>query len=452
MENHVLYGEFEKEYPTFVRGDGVYVYDDSGKKYLDAASGVGVSNIGHGVPEIIEAISDQISSIAFSYGGYADNEPRQTLAKTIQKWVPDGMGHTRSLFCSGGAEANEGALKLAYQYHCERGTPSKKKVISRWQSYHGNTIGALSMSGRTEWRRVHSPYLLDFPHVQPPYCLRCPFDKSYPDCNIDCAREVERVIRQEGEENIAAFIAEPVIGTSMSAVVPPPEYYRIIREICFEYDLLLIVDEVMSGIGRTGRNFAIEHWGVEPDMITTAKGISGGYSPLAVLVLKEDVWKAIKRGSGKVLHSYTYGGNPASCAAGTAVLNYLEGNNLVNRAGIMGKKLLETLRDSLGDLEHVAEVRGKGSFIGVELVAEGQTLKPFPSEIDVAHRVVREAFSRGLLILGGVKGLINGKAGDHFEVLPPYTITEEHINFISDTLKESIESVIRGLSSKYGSS
>jgi adenosylmethionine-8-amino-7-oxononanoate aminotransferase len=292
---------------------------------------------------------------------------------------------------------------------------------------------------------MHSCYLLDFPHIPPPYCYRCPWGLSYPDCDIQCAHELRRVIRQEGPENVAAFIAEPVIGTSMSAVVPPPEYYPIIRDICDEYDILLIVDEVMSGIGRTGKKWGIDHWQVAPDMITTAKGISSGYSPLSALILSEKVWRAIADGSKTVMHSSTYGGNPLSCATGVAVMNYIEEHDLVSRAGEMGNKLMGKLEEGLADLPCVGQVRGKGLFIGVEIVADKETKEPFPVDWNVTHRIEEEAFENGLLILGGVTGLVEGVAGDHFELLPPYVVEDEHLEFMVSTLRKSISKVVSEL-------
>ena len=285
---------------------------------------------------------------------------------------------------------------------------------------------------------MHSAYLLDFAHVPPPYCYRCPWDKSYPYCHLSCAYELQKVIQQEGPENVAAFIAEPVIGTSMSAVVPPPEYYAIVRQICDEYDVLLIADEVMSGVGRTGRKWGIDHWQVTPDMITTSKGISGGYAPLGALILHEKVWRAIADGSQTVMHSCTYGGNPLSCATGLAVLNYIQEHKLVSRAEEVGGKLLGKLEKELGDLPCVGQVRGLGLFIGVELVADKETKTPFPAGWNVTRRVEEAAFENGLLILGGVTGLIGGVAGDHFELLPPYVVQEEHLDFMVDTVRQSI--------------
>lgn len=437
---NVLYSDFTEDYLRIIRGEGVFLYDEAGKEYLDAISGVGVANIGHGVEEIVEIIREQSSRLSFCYD--VDNEPRRELSKKLQQWSPKGMGETKSLYCSSGSEANESALKLAYQYHFERGDPTKHKIISRWQSYHGNTIGSLSMSGRTQWRKMFNPYLLDFPHIHPPYCYRCPYSRSYPHCEIDCALELERLIQQEGQENIAAFIAEPVIGTSMSAVVPPPEYYKIIRSICEEYNVLLIVDEVMSGIGRTGKNFGIEHWNTTPDIITTAKGLSGGYSPLAVTILGEKIWRVIEEGSKSVVHSYTYGGNPLSCAVGTAVLNYIEKNQLIKRAEKMGEALIDSFNKELGHQSYIGQIRGKGLFIGVEIVADKESKEPFPPEKNLTKKIVEEAKQNGLLVIGGVKGLVNGVKGDHIELIPPYIIDEEHIKFITEILRSSIHRVI----------
>lgn len=442
---NVLYSCFSKTYKTMIRGEGIFTYDEDGKQYLDAVGGVGVVNIGYGIPEITDAVAKQIKTLAFSYGGMVDNRPRQELAIRLQRWAPEGMGETKTQFSSSGSEANEGAIKLAYQYHWERGNLNKQKIVGRWQSYHGNSIGTLSLSGRTAWRRMHSPYLLDFPHILPPYCYRCPWGRSYPACGLPCAYALEQVVQQEGPENVAAFIVEPVIGTSMSAVTPPPEYYPIVREICDKNDMLLIVDEVMSGVGRTGLKWGIDHWKVTPDMITTSKGITSGYSPLGTLMLSEKVWKAIEQGSGKVKHSSTYGGNPTSCAAAVAVLDYIEAHDLVNRAGEMGDKLFIKLEQVLGDNPYVGQIRGKGLFIGIEFVSNKDTKDPFPSEWNVTHRLEEAAFENGLLILGGVTGLIDGVAGDHIEILPAYTIEESQLDFIVETLNRTILDVIATL-------
>ena len=440
--NNVLYGNFDEDYITITRGDGVYVFDENDKKYLDAAGGVCVVNIGHGVKEIQEVISTQAQQLAYTYGGTADNIPRQKLAKKLDEWAPAGMGDTKTIFSSSGGEANEAALKLAYQYHNERGNYTKRKVIGRWQSYHGNTVATLSMSGRTTWRRNNSSLLLDFPHISPPYCYRCPWNKTYPSCNVSCANELERTIKQEGAENIAAFIAEPIIGTSMSGVVPPKEYYQIVRAICDENDILFISDEVMCGLGRTGKNWGIEHWNVSPDIITTSKGLGGGYSPIGATILAENVWGAIAEGSRNVSHSSTYGGNPLSCAVGLAVIEYIETNKLVDNAKKMGDRLLSRLKEELYEVPFVGDVRGKGLLVGVEIVANKESKIPFDSNMNIGHLIEAEARNNGLLILAGVTGLVDGVDGDHVEIVPPYIIDEENIEFIVATLRKSIIDVL----------
>lgn len=443
--NHVLYGHFGDEYMTLTRGDGVYVFDKHGQRFLDAAGGVCVVNIGYGVSEILDVMSKQAEILPFAYGGTVDNEPKQILASKLQDWAPPGMGETKTLFSSSGTEANEGAIRLAYQYHWERGNETKSKIIGRWQSYHGNTAGALAISGRTSWRKKHDLLLPDVPHIPPPYCYRCPWGLSYPGCALVCADELRRVISQEGPENIAAFIVEPIVGTSMSGVVPPPEYYGLIREICDQYDVLLIVDEVMTGIGRTGKKWGIDHWGVTPDIITSSKGISGGYAPLGAVILGEKVWKPIQGGSGEVTYGSTYGGNPLSCAVGVAVLNYIETHNLVERAGSMGEKLLSAFHDKLADLPNVGDIRGKGLLLGVELVLDKKTKETFPTEWNVSHKIEMEARNYGLIILAGVSGLVDGASGDHVEIAPPYIIDDDHVEFIASNVKRSIENVVGSL-------
>lgn len=446
MTNYVLYGDLARSRTTIVKGEGVYVYDDKGNQYLDAISGVGVVNIGHGVTEIVDAIASQAQRLAFSYGPQIDNQPRRALAAKLNAWAPDRMGETKTLFCSGGAEANEAALKLAFQYHWERGNRNKRKIIGRWQSYHGNTIGALSMSGRSAWRRMHASLLLDFPHIAPPYCYRCPWGLSLPGCEIQCAKELRRIIHQEGPENIGAFIAEPIIGTSLSSVVPPPGYYEAIREVCDEFDVLFIADEVMSGFGRTGLKWGIEHWQVVPDIITTAKGIAGGYAALGATILGERVWQAIADGSGKPMHSYTYGGNPLGCAAGLAVLRYIEKHQLIARAAMMGDRLLAKLHLALDNLPWVGEIRGRGLFLGIEIVADKASKTAFPVAGEITRNIEDAAFKKGLLVLAGVAGLIEGVGGDHLQLLPPFTIEDHHVDFIAGTLRDSVEAAISGRS------
>jgi len=449
MHKNVLYKDFTGNYPTLTQADGVYVFDNSGKKYIDAIGGVGVVNIGYGVKEIIEKISTQAKKLSYAYSGQMDNKPKQRLAEKLRRWSPEDMGEIKAFFTSSGSQAIEAAIKFSYQYHFERGDLNKKKIISRWQSYHGNTIGALSLSGRTQWRTMFSPFLMNFPHIPPPYCYRCPYELSYPACGIQCATELDRVIKQEGDENVAAFIAEPLIGTSMSSVVPPAGYYKKIRQICNKHDVLFIADEVMSGIGRTGKKFAINHWNVTPDLIAAAKGLSGGYTSLASLILGEKVWKAIEEGSGKTTHSHTFGGNPISCSTGLAVLNYIEKNSLVKRVEQVGNRFKEKLTSRLGDIPEVGDIRGEGLMLGVELVKNPETKESFPANWNVTKKVVERAFKKGLLVLGGAPGLIEGDNGDHFQLLPPYTIQEQDLERTLIILENTIKNLMRDVKAEH---
>ncbi|MQG18270.1 MAG: aminotransferase class III-fold pyridoxal phosphate-dependent enzyme [SAR202 cluster bacterium] len=440
-DNNVFYGSFGKEYLDIVRGEGVYIYDSNGKKYLDAASGVCVVSVGHGNEEIISAISNQIKQISFTYG-VADNIPRQKLAKKLDEWAPSGMGNTKTIFSSSGAEANESAIKLSFQYHQERGNLNKTKIIGRWQSYHGNTVSTLSVGGRTSWRNSYAPLLHDSLHISPPYCYRCSSTDSHSSCAEYFANELQQVIQREGADNISAFIAEPIIGTSMSAVVPPKGYYEIIRSICDDNDIVFIADEVMSGMGRTGKKWGIEHWNVSPDIITTSKGVGAGYSPISVSIFSEKIWQAIASGSGSTTHSSTYGGNPLSCAVGCAVIDYIEKNDLISNAEVMGEKLMTKLSEELSDIPYVGDIRGKGLLIGIEIVSDKNSKDIFDPKLDLAHKIEDEARKNGLIILSGVPGLVNGVGGDHLEICPPYIIDEGHVNFIASTLKKSISDVI----------
>lgn len=432
--------DFKKTYPVMVRGKGVYLYDREGREYLDAVGGISVVNVGHGVPEIVDAMRQQAERVAFVHGGSFANEAAMALCEELASWAPQGMGHV--LLLSGGSEATETAMKLAHQYHLERGKEGRYRIISRWIGYHGNTIGALSMSGRPAWRREFTPYLQNFPKIHPPYCYRCPYGKAYPSCGVACADDLERVINLEGAESIAAFIAEPVIGTSAAGVTPPPEYYPRIREICDAHDILFIADEVITGIGRTGKNFAIEHWGVVPDMITTAKALSSGYAPLAAVILHDKVYDAIAKGSGHMTQGFTYSGHPLCSAVGLAVLKYLKEHRLVENTARMGRILLERLT-ALKKYPIVGDTRGTGLILGVEFVADQATKKPFPPAAGVTRRIVEAMFAEGVMVVPGMSGMIDGVAGDHIQISPPYVFSEANIDQLVKALEVAIHKVMR---------
>ena len=439
----LVHRDFQRVYPVMSRGKGVFLYDQSGREYLDAVGGIAVVNIGHGVSEVVAAMSKQAEKVAFVHDAAFANEPAVAFAEELATWAPPSLRHV--LLLSGGSEATETAMKLARQYHLEHGKAGKYRIVSRWISYHGNTLGALSMSGRPAWRKAFTPLLLNFPKIPAPYCYRCPMGKAYPECNVACADELERTICMEGSDSIAAFIAEPVIGTSAAGVTPPPEYYPRIREICDRYDVLFIADEVITGVGRTGKNFGIEHWEATPDLITVAKGLSSGYAPLAAVLLRDNVYDAIARGSGGITQGFTYSGHPLSAAVGLAVLRYLAAHDLVANAARIGRLLLERLA-TLTRYPIVGDVRGTGLLQGVEFVADQATRHPWPRKAEVTRRIVEAALDEGVMVVPGMAGIVDGVAGDHIQISPPYIFTEAHVERLVAGLEAAIQRVVRELS------
>ena len=423
--------------PVVVRGEGVFLYDENGKRYLDGSGGALVAGIGHGVREIADAVARQMAQVSYAHGTQFSVRAQQDLAPRLAELAPADLD--RVYLVSGGSEATESALKLSRQYQIAAGRPTKHLVVSRWLSFHGNTLGALSTSGHAYRRRPYQPLLIDFPHIPPAYCYRCPFGLSYPDCGIRCARALEDTIKQVGPEHVAAFIAEPIVGAAAGAVVPPPEYFPIIREICDRYEVLFIADEVMSGLGRTGRNFAIDHWQVVPDLITTGKGIGGGYAPLGALIVRESIFQVVADSPSGFVHGHTYGGHPPSAAAGAAVLRYLTDHDLVDAAARKGEYLIERLQP-LADRPTVGDIRGKGLMIGIEFVRDKATKAPFDRSAGFAEALGRAAFERGLIVYPG-SGQADGVDGDHVLIGPPLTISRDEIDLLVSLLTESIAQV-----------
>lgn len=431
-----------KQYPVIDHGEGVYIYDVDGNRYLDCAAGIAVVNIGHSVPEVIKAMQDQANHICFSYGGTFTSEARIRLAAQIIDMAPDGMD--KVFFCSGGSEAMESLLKIARQYQIECNRPSKYKVITRWQSYHGNTIATLSMGGRPSWRYKYDAYLPDMPHIAPCNCYRCPYGLTYGNCGLPCAWELERVIKYEGPETVAAFVIEPVIGTTAAATVPPQEYMQIVREICDKYNVLFGVDEVITGFGRTGANFAIDHFDVIPDLIGVAKGLGSGYAPIGAVILHKKVVDAFASGTGAVTHSFTFAGNPLACATASAVIEYLNTNNLIERSARMGGIFLDKLKTLL-ELPMVGDIRGLGMYFGIELVKNKQTREPYPNSYKIASRIAEYCFQKGVIITAGVPGCADGIDGDCIQIAPPLILEEPEMDIAVKTLSEAIMSVFEQL-------
>jgi adenosylmethionine-8-amino-7-oxononanoate aminotransferase len=429
---HVLYGNVNREYPAIARGEGVYLYDTAGNRILDATGGPVCVGIGHGVKEVIDAMIAQAAKVAFVYGGQFTSPVREELADAIVDFA--GGRFSKVFFVSGGSEATEAALKLARLYHLETGNPQKHLVVSCWKSYHGNTIGALSMSGRTSWREPYTPYLLDFPHIPPPYCYRCAYGLTYPGCHVRCAHELETAITQAGPAQVSAFICEPITGGTIPAMAPPPEYLPIVRQICDRHDVLYISDEVLCGFGRTGKVFGVDHYGVLPDLMAVGKGLSSGYAALGAVLLSEKVSGAFSRGSGQVRHSHTFAGIPISCAAGLAVLRYIRANDLVRRSAEMGRYLYQAAA-RLSRHQMVGEIAGgKGLLLGIELVKDRATREPFPARLALSAAIVKEALAAGMNMLPGSGGCADGINGDRIELSPPFIVQEAEIDTMVDIL------------------
>ena len=438
MESHVFYRRLDRVYPTAERGEGVYLYDTEGRRYLDASGGSVVVNIGHGVAEVAQAIAEQAGQVAYVHGTMFTTQVLEEYAEALAEIAP--LSHPRFFFLSSGSEAVETAIKFARQVQMDRGEPGRYMVISRWRSYHGTTLGALAVSGRARFRQPFLPLLQDFPHIPPPYCYRCPWGKSYPGCEVDCAQALEAAIKLAGLENVAAFIAEPISGASLGAAVPPPEYWPLVREICDRYGLLLIADEVMTGFGRTGRWFAMQHWDVMPDVMVMAKGASGGYFPLSITAVRGEWVEVIRKGHGDFVHGGTFSHHAVGAAAGLAALRYLQENDLVSASKVKGEMLGKKLRAALGDLPCVGDVRGLGLMWAVEFVADRATKAPFPPAARFARRVADAAFDKGLIVYP-CTGCADGVAGDLVMVAPPFIITEAQMDEAVRLLREAIVEV-----------
>jgi len=438
-EDKVFYRNYKWEYPKIVRGKGVFLYEDSGREYLDACSGAVSANIGHGNEEVAEAMANQAKTLAFTHLSRFTTDPIIDLAQKVVDF--SGNKFSGVYFVSGGSEAADTAIKLARQYFLERDKVScKYKVISRWRSYHGNTIGAMSLSGKTGLRRKYNPLLLEFPHIEPCYCYRCPYDDTYPQCGVKCAYALEKEIVRVGAENVSAFIAEPIVGSALSAACPPPEYFKIIREICSYYDILLIFDEVMTGFGRSGKNFAMEYWDVNPDMVMLAKGISCCYSPLGGVMVTKSIMDTFIKGSGRFIHGYTYGGNPLSCAVGAKVLEILVRDKVVENSYLQGEYLLKKLNELAVRSPIIGDVRGKGLLIGIEIVQNKETKEPFPIEKNVNGLITKIGLQNGIVLYPG-DGVVLERFGDHVLVAPPLNIKRDEIDLLYSRFETTIQLV-----------
>jgi len=431
---------FRKTFPVAVRGEGCWIISSDGRRFLDASGQAAVVSIGHGVQEIGRAMAEQSTQIAFAHTSQFHSPPAEKLAARLLAIAPPNFRNGgRVYFISGGSEATETAIKLARQYHLEIGQKGRYRVLSRRQSYHGSTLGAMSVSGNVARRAPYEPLLAEWGHIAPCFCYHCPFEKTFPQCELACADDLQIQLLEHAREQAAAFIFEPVVGATLGAAVPPEGYAARIAEICRKNGILLISDEVMSGMGRTGKPFAVQHWNIEPDIILVGKGIASGYAPLGAVLVSARVVEAFERGSGAFMHGFTYQAHPVSTAAGNAVLDYLEKHNLFERVLPAGK----TLREALSPLQshpHVGDFRGLGLLLGVEFVKDKATREPYPKSNNIAEKVRQACLDENVLTYP-TQGCVDGLRGDHILLAPPFTISPEESTLIARALHSALARV-----------
>jgi adenosylmethionine-8-amino-7-oxononanoate aminotransferase len=423
-----------------VKAEGVYLYTSTGEKLIDASSGPMAAGIGHGRAEIADAAAASIKTVSYVLPVFA-TEARIELTKRIKRRMPPEL--CRIYFCSGGSEANEAAIKFARQYHVVAGRPERTQVITREHCYHGNTMLMISVSGIEERRRDFRPMLWTNPRVADCYCYRCSFGGEYPRCDLECAHDLEEKILAAGPDTVAAFLAEPIVASATGANAPPPEYWPLAREVCDRYGVALMVDEVVTGFGRTGRNMGMDHYGVVPDVSVFAKGVSGGYAPLAGMAVRESMVKTFEDKGEEFQSLYTYSAHPLACAIGNKVQEIIDREDLIARADRMGAYLGRRL-ERLRELPIVGDIRGRGLLWAVELVKNKKTREPFPPEVNLKMRIVLLGTTQGVFLYPGYYRDAQGR-GDHIMLAPPYIVTEDQIDQIVAALEWAIRESIKGL-------
>ncbi|MBI3516814.1 MAG: aspartate aminotransferase family protein [Proteobacteria bacterium] len=438
--SHVMHRGATSDLPEAVAGDGCYLIDRSGKRYLDASGGAAVSCLGHSHPRVIAAVQDQVARMAYAHTSFFTNRPMEELADLLIADAPPGIDQVYVV--SGGSEAIEAALKLARQYFVERGQPQRRHFIARRQSYHGNTLGALAVGGN-EWRRAQfAPLLIDAHHISPCYAYRGKRpDETEEAYGSRVADELEAKILELGQDTVIAFVAETVGGATAGVVVPAPGYFKRVREICDRYGVLLILDEVMCGMGRTGSLHACTQEGVAPDLMAIAKGLGGGYQPIGAMLIAKRIAQAVAQGSGFFQHGHTYLGHATACAAALAVQRAIKDENLLANVQARGAQLSQALVERLGNHRHVGDIRGRGLFWGIELVKDRATKTPFDPALKLNARIKREGMARGLMCYP-MGGTVDGKQGDHVLLAPPYIVQAAEISEAVDKLGTAIDAAI----------
>jgi adenosylmethionine-8-amino-7-oxononanoate aminotransferase len=436
---HAVHRDWDREFPIIERAEGVYLYDGQGQRYIDGSGGSSsVTNIGHGVLEVSEAMAEQAKKFSFYPAHAFSNQQFLDLSDLVVSLAPGELKDNSRVWVScTGTDATDDAVRLARQYWVESGKPSKYQIISRWQAFHGNTISVAGFSGITGRRSIFQPMYIDSPHIPPAFCYRCPFEQTYPKCNLLCARALETSIRQQNPDNVAAFIAEPVVGAALACVPAPDGYFQLIREICDKYNVLFIDDEVQTGWCRTGSQWAIEQWGITPDIIATAKGMTAGYTPLAAIIARDRIWSVLETNHSPFKAGHTLNANAVSCAAGLVVINYLLDHKLAENAKARGEQFRSGLANMLNRHPSLGDVRGKGLLDGFELVKSRETKEPFEPSKHASVMLERAALKRGLVTYP-CTGSIDGVAGDMVLMAPPLVINAAEIDEILGILDDSL--------------
>jgi adenosylmethionine-8-amino-7-oxononanoate aminotransferase len=440
---HIIHRHLHVTPPMAVRGRGVFICDNSGKQYLDACGGAAVSCLGHGHPDVLAAMHAQVDQLAYAHTSFFTSEPAEALADQLVRTAPAGMGHV--YFVSGGSEAIEAALKMARQYFVAVGEPERRVFIARRQSYHGNTLGALAVGGNEPRRQLYEPLLIDVQHIAPCYAYRDQrVDESADGYGARLAGELEAALVAAGPGRVIAFVAETVGGATQGATTAPPGYYAAVREICDRHGVLLILDEVMCGMGRTGTLHACEQEGIVPDLISIAKGLGGGFQPIGAVLAHDRLVAALSAGSGYFQHGHTYLAHPVACAAALAVQRVIERDGLLLNVQLQGRRFGRMLADRFGDHPHVGDIRGRGLFWAIELVLDRDSKAPFDPAARLHARVKRECMAQGLMTYP-MPGTIDGRRGDHILLAPPFIVEESHLELIGERLHTALDAALASL-------